>query len=431
MRSAILATLFWLLTPVPALAGFSLLAADDIEINVEVMQAEGDLLLVFLVEHNDRRPQFDGMLSAIQNQGVEIWQVDLLGDYFLDRSSENIRRLPGDGVAALITEAHRRSDKRILLAAYGRMPLPLLRGVRQWQETGTPQPRLIGALLFYPNLFGTTPVAGQDPELEPIVAATNLPLVIYQPEMGSQRWRLPEMLEALWSGGAPTHVWLVPGVRDWFFLHDPGKDPAEDRATATVAASLHEVANLLAGQPSPKGPAPFSNSIAGAETAPEKQQMHTFDTPALAPELALTGTDGVHRTLSNYRGRVTLVSFWATWCPPCVHELPSLNRLAGRLPEDDFAILSVDFRESPEDIAAFTDRIPVNFPVLLDPDGRISLRWKVFSFPSSFLLDRQGRIRYSVNRAIDWGASDVIERVQALLAEPAEPPASRQDGDGS
>jgi len=349
---------------------------------------------------------------------VEIWDVDLLADYFLPRSNENARRLPGDGVAALIAEAHRRSGKRILLAAYDRMPLPLLRGVRQWQATADPEPRLIGALLFYPNLFGPAPAAGREPRLDPITQATNLPLFIYQPERGAQRWRLDELLQALWGGGAPAYVWLLPEARDWFFMHPPGEHPEEDRASAAVAASLQQVARLLEAQPQPQGPAPLAATEAAATATARSREILDYPSPEPAPALALRDLDGQLRRLADYRGRVTLVNFWATWCPPCVDEIPSLNRLAERYTDDAFAILSVDYREPPEAIAKFAQRVPVHFPILLDRDGRSSLEWKVFSFPSSFLLDRKGQIRYSVNRAIDWEGPEVIARIQALLAEP-------------
>lgn len=91
----------------------------------------------------------------------------MLADYFLPRTSETERTLSGDGVAAVINAAHARSHKTIVLAAYDRIPLPLLRGVRQWQSGSHGGSRLAGALLFYPNLFGPPPVAGRDPVLDP------------------------------------------------------------------------------------------------------------------------------------------------------------------------------------------------------------------------------------------------------------------------
>ncbi|MET0002908.1 MAG: TlpA disulfide reductase family protein [Candidatus Thiodiazotropha sp.] len=113
-----------------------------------------------------------------------------------------------------------------------------------------------------------------------------------------------------------------------------------------------------------------------------------------------------------------MVNFWATWCPPCVEEIPSLNRLQAHYKNQDVSIVSVDFRESAEEIEAFLEERPVDFPVLMDRNGLTSLAWRVFSFPSSFIIDRHGRIRYTANRAINWDSKEVIEVLDGLLAEP-------------
>ncbi|MEW8365408.1 MAG: TlpA disulfide reductase family protein, partial [Candidatus Thiodiazotropha taylori] len=120
---------------------------------------------------------------------------------------------------------------------------------------------------------------------------------------------------------------------------------------------------------------------------------------------------------SVLQGRVGLINFWATWCPPCVEEIPSLNRLQAIFKDRDIEIISIDFRETPEEMADFLQRIPVDFPVLMDQDGETSLNWQVFSFPSSFIIDRAGRIRYSANRAINWDSQEVVDTLNQLLTE--------------
>lgn len=84
---------------------------------------------------------------------------------------------------------------------------------------------------------------------------------------------------------------------------------------------------------------------------------------------------GARHQLGESLGRVTLVNFWATWCPPCVHEIPSMNRLAARYDVDVFAIVSINFREAPEHILQFMSKVDVDFPVLMDEDGAVSRDW--------------------------------------------------------
>ena len=401
----------------PAFAdSFQVELEDGNDIHVEVWPAEGDLLMIWLVDHDQSRPQFERMLQRINALGIELWRIDPLADYFLPRSSENVRTLSGEGIAAVIAAAHSRSDKRLLLASYDRMPLPLLRGVRLWSQQHAERERLIGSILYYPNLFGPAPIAGQSPELDPIVSASNYPLVVVQPTEGSQRWRLPRVMEAFWAAGAPAHVQLLEGVRDWFFMHRPGEDPLEDRATEAVPAQILRLARLLQAADKPQHALPLVRS---APQAAKVQELVAFEKPRQAAGLDLLNDRG-RRTSTGFADRVTLVSFWATWCPPCVEEVPSLNALRAHYKDRPFALISVDFRESVAAVEKFRRRIDVDFPVLMDSDGRASLAWGVFSFPSSFLVDREGRIRYSINRAIDWNTPQVHAVIDALLAEVAD-----------
>lgn len=387
--------------------------ADSTEISVQVTDSAGSLLIIWFIDHEEVRPQFEAMLKAINATGLEVWRVDLLADYFLPRSNENVRTLPGDGIAALLDAAHEHTDKTIVLAAYDRMPLPLLRGVRSWSANFRGESRLAGSILYYPNLFGAAPLAGEEPLLDPVVAASNYPLVIVQPESGSQRWRIYDVMQALWAAGAPAYVSLVPEVRDWFFMHPPGEDPHETRATAAVPREIVKFVALMQAEPKPQA---FREIKAVPPGQASVRGLVPVAGQSPAPPLTLSDIEGDF-VFPGYRNRVTLVNFWATWCPPCVEELPSLNRLKQRFTGQPFNLVSVDFRETVAELRQFTKKIPVEFPIMLDLDGKAAFDWKVFSFPSSFIVDRSGRLRYSVNRAIDWDTAEVYAIIEALLAE--------------
>ncbi|MBT3015143.1 MAG: TlpA family protein disulfide reductase [Candidatus Thiodiazotropha sp. (ex Clathrolucina costata)] len=385
-----------------------------IEISIDINQAMGDMVMIWLLDHDEPRPLFDSLLQQLTDSGIEIWRVDLLDSYYLPRSSENVRTLDGEGVAAVIQAAHSKTTKKILLASYDRMPLPLLRGVNRWQ-TARKTSRLLGAILFYPNLFGAAPMAGEIPELDPILHVTNLPLVIYQPELGSQRWRLEQMVTALWQAGSPTYVYLVPKARDWFIMGEGEPDEQEAKMVARIPGQLPSLTRLLDSHPKP-----------AAQTPQQPTQIPTGNLYTLtavdqhkpAPPLRLADSHDIYLDIEGLDNRVILVNFWATWCPPCVEEIPSLNRLQAHYKNRDVSIVSVDFRESTEEIEAFLEERPVDFPVLMDRDGLTSLAWRVFSFPSSFIIDRQGRVRYTANRALNWDSDEVIEVIDGLLAEP-------------
>ena len=411
-------------------ADFIITDKQDNDISVKVYPAESEILVIWLVDHKTHREMFENMLLDVNRAGMEIWRVDLLSDYFLTRSNENQRTLSGDGVEALLQAAHQKSHKHILLAGYDRMPLAIMRGIYQWQqslskeskpeeskpeESNPANSKLAGSVFFYPNLYGPTPVAGEDPELDPIVDVTTTPVVIYQPDSGYQRWRITKVMERLWAAGSQAFIYLVPNVRDWFFMGgeiDHGTGDKE--ATARLPGQLIHFTRLMADLPTQ---AIRKTELKSQVFQSAPKELVPFADKPMAPGFELGNELDVPFSWQQYQGKVTLVNFWATWCPPCVEEIPSLNALQANYLDSEFEIVSINYRETAEQLNQFSSEIPINFPVLMDYDGKVSLQWKVFSFPSSFLVDKQGRIRYSINLAIDWNSEDVHKLIDELLDE--------------
>ncbi len=359
------------------------------------------------------------MLDALAEAGIEVWRVDLLADLFLPRGNEQTRTLAGEPVAHIIDAALENYQGNVLLVSYDRMALPLLRGLRLWQAAGKPNAQLLGAALFYPNLFGPSPAAGQAPQIDPIVAASNYPVIVFQPEFGSHRWRIGQIMETFWNTGAAALFYRLSGIRDWFFMDEEGEDKPADAATlATVEKMpqlLMQAAKLLAGY---KPPAQAKPLLTTANAIPIQAAPTPIDPPRPAPLLDLPRYPAAtHSEAIDFKGKVTVVVFWASWCPPCVEEMPSLNQLQQRFRGEPFQIVSVDFQESSDTIEQFLQKVPVEFPILLDQDGSISAQWQVFSFPSAFIVDAQGDIRFSLNHAIDWNTDAVHRLVEQLLPQ--------------
>jgi peroxiredoxin len=140
-------------------------------------------------------------------------------------------------------------------------------------------------------------------------------------------------------------------------------------------------------------------------------------TPDVAPDFTVPDLSGQVVRLSAYRGQVVLVNIWATWCPPCREEMPSMERLSGRLKHRGFVLLAVSQDEGAVDgVKKFVDQMKLTFPVLYDPDGEVGRKYGIWGFPESFLLDRDGRIIERVIGPRDWSAPDQVARIEALLA---------------
>ena len=134
---------------------------------------------------------------------------------------------------------------------------------------------------------------------------------------------------------------------------------------------------------------------------------------------SLTNVHGETVALDDYAGKVVLVNFWASWCPPCVEEFPSLQALRTHYEGSAFEILAINMGESPEDIETFNANLaePANFPLLVDQDISVAKRWKVKGLPTTILLDPSAReiLRYVGDR--DWNDAQTHAQVDALLAQ--------------
>ncbi len=131
--------------------------------------------------------------------------------------------------------------------------------------------------------------------------------------------------------------------------------------------------------------------------------------------IKLEDTNGEIIEKNNYKGQVTIINFWATWCPPCVQEIPSLNRLKKKMQGLPFELISINYAEEKKTILEFMKKVNVEFPVLLDKDGGFAKKWNVITYPSTFIIDKEGKIKYGVNAAIEWDDPEFIKKIKALL----------------
>jgi peroxiredoxin len=140
--------------------------------------------------------------------------------------------------------------------------------------------------------------------------------------------------------------------------------------------------------------------------------------PDAAPPIELKTIDGQPLSLAQFRGKVVLVNFWATWCEPCTEEMPSMQRLRARLQGQPFEILAVNHQEGEARIRAFLNKVPLEFPIVRDTDGAVTRAWKARIFPSSYVVDAEGKIRYVLAGATDWDAPANVKQIQSLLPRP-------------
>ena len=155
--------------------------------------------------------------------------------------------------------------------------------------------------------------------------------------------------------------------------------------------------------------------VAGA--AELQQGMTVVAEKPAAKNFALKDMDNKNWRLSDLKGKVVLVNFWATWCPPCRAELPSLERLWQLLNKEDFVVLAINVGESADTIFPFTGMLEPSptFPILLDLDSSVLSSWPVMGLPTTFILDRQGRIAYRAVGGREFDDPALVNQIRELI----------------
>ncbi len=417
----------WCLSP-PALADMRVpvVSSGDL-LDVRVIEPEGGAesnapLVLWEVNQYGDLPGPESVAHELARQGATVWMVDLMDSLFLPRSDVEVRRIDGAPVGALIARAVREERPTVVVGA-DRMAVPVLRGMRWWQQRTHDPSQLAGAVLIFPSLYRGAPVAGKEPELFSIVDATNLPVMVLQPDLGVYRHRLLELRTRLLAAGSPVFVRVLPDVRDYYYLHleepriesldglEDVMDADEARATRVLPRQILESIPLLAAADHEDR----VREIDPERTTPIDRQVGLQPVDGEpAPDFELTDLQGNTQQLQQDFDGVQIVNFWATWCPACVEEIPSMERLARRYP-DRLKIYAIAFKQSPEHLREFMQDFDVSFPVPVDADGEVAARYGAFAFPTSFLVAADGRIHYSVNAGIIWDTPEVDAIVRELL----------------
>ena len=134
-----------------------------------------------------------------------------------------------------------------------------------------------------------------------------------------------------------------------------------------------------------------------------------------APDFELSDVSGKTVRLSDYRGKVVLLNFWATWCPPCREEMPSMERLYEKLRARNFELLAVNVETDDKPVLAFLEDHPHSFPVLRDNRGMLQDMYNVHRFPETFIINTQGIIVDKIIGARQWDDARIVSIISDLM----------------
>jgi thiol-disulfide isomerase/thioredoxin len=393
------------------------LIVNDIEIPIEVHQAQGEVVAIWLPSEAGPQMGDEQIAAELAANGIEVWRVDLVEAHFFPLVTSSVDKIPAEDVAALMRHAHNVTGKKVLFVTTGRGAIAVLRGLHLWQLNGGDSRDLLGVILFSPKFFVETPDPGMAGEIMPIVTASNLPLYIYQPDQSPWYWKLKRTVPALETGGSDVYVRILHKVRDRYFFRADATE-REKQLTANTPQLINQAVSMLKllSQQS-RRVQPLKITAPEAREGKKDRALSEYLGDPNPPPLALSDLNGHPVDLNDYIGTVVLVNFWATWCPPCVHEMPSMQRLKEKMSGKPFVILAVNMAEDKPTVQEFlAGKVNVDFPILFDTDGTALQRWGVYAFPTSYVVDKTNRIRYALFGSIDWDQEEIVSKITALVS---------------
>jgi len=423
-RSSVLfLSLLWFFLPAFGLAGvleLEIEVSSDASINLTQFIGDATVkpnkLLIWLPsERGIAKPTFP-LAESLSNSGIHVWLVDLHSSYVIPASRKSIDAFPVKDLLRLFEQAKLQGYQEIYLLSASRGARLVLDVIYEFSIANPESNLLKGSLLMHPNLFAGVPVMGQRAEFLPVASTSHLPVYLIQAEFSTKYVYTRDIREQLEIGGSRVFTHLLKNVEAGFYARDENELDRESlsarqKLPKLVVGAMDLLAQLPVKQLAP-GKRKNKSNMKPVQSVTSLSPYRGDDTP---PELSLIDLDGNFKDLNAYHGKVVLLNFWASWCGPCVKEIPSLQRLKSKLARKPFEIVTVNIGESRTRVVDFLHSVDADLPVLLDRNGKAAREWRIYAFPSNFLIDQQGSIRYANHGALEWDSSEVVNIVNSLF----------------
>ena len=393
---------------------FDLQLNDETEISITTFGKDGDRVLWIPSEHGVNNKKHYNILSSLAALQHEVWLAELHDSYFIPAGRSSYTKIPVDDIIRLIEKSMPEDNRKLFIVSTGRAAVLSVLALNKWQAETGGNKNFGGIVMIHPSFQADTPTPGTAMEYLPVVDATQLPIFIIQPKKSNKYWYLNALVSRLSDSGSKVYTQIIDQASDGYHVR-PETSNAEKQMAKKLPEHIARATLLL------------------SKTDVDVQQQHTPDkawkvssiAESLQPypgstraqPLELDDIDGNTHSLKDYRGKVVVLNFWATWCPPCVEEIPSLGRLQQAFSDEDLVVLSVDIGESRKEVEVFLQQVPADFPVLLNPDGTTVKQWKIIAFPTTFVIDRDGVIKLAYFGGLEWDNPNVVQQLQGLVKQ--------------
>ncbi len=407
--------------------GYRAFAADVVDLEIDVSSemtinathhiADSKQLVLWLPSERGISAETSPIANAIADLGIDVWMVDLHGSYMVATSRNSIKQFLPEDILDLIEVAGAKGYREIYFASSSRGVRLVLDSIYEFGSRYPISNLVKGSIFFHPNVFAPVTALGQVAGFVEGSGTSHLPIYMIQSEFSTKYVYRQLTRRQLERGGSQVFLHILPEVESGFFAR-PGHELSSISASARtrLPAIIDNAVQLLSGlAPGQLSVSREKEDNVTTNRLSRETGLHAFRGDRQKPELSLVNLEGIEIDLNDYKGRVVLVNFWASWCKPCVDEIPSLARLSGLYDEGRFAVLTINIGESRQRVTDFLSPLNTGFSVLLDEDGSAARDWRVYAFPSNFLIDKNGLIQYSYSGALEWDSQEVLEIIETLL----------------
>jgi len=385
---------------------------------VEYPAASADTVL-WMSSGADPDGLYERSAKLLTDKGISVVKTDILDAYLLDSSRGAMVTLPPEDLVALYDHVLASRPGRLVIMAAGRVSIPVLRAINLWQIKNPVRSAIAGTILVSPNLYLGVPELGDVGKFYPIAEVSTIPTFIVQPRLSIRAFRLQEVARQLGESGSPVYTGIVKQLHAGFFFNADELEEDSQPMVAELVSTVTRASKLLWRQGEvAKAPESY-RSKAPPEKANLKKGLVFVDPAIKAPLLAKPLLDGTPRKLDDYKGKIVIVNFWASWCPPCLEEIPSMVEFYNEYQRSGkkIELLAVSVGETVEEVQAFLKDVPLPFPIMMDSKSQSATDWRVFTFPTTLVLDADGAIAAGSVGVIDWTLPETRQVIDALLAK--------------
>ncbi len=389
----------------------------DVSVLVDHYIADSSSLLIWLPSERGVSSESSSIAKAVADLGSNVWMVDLHDSYMVPASRYSIDRFPAKDIIQLFRFAEQKGYRQIYLASSSRGAKLALDAIYLYCQRYPKSELLRGSLLFHPNLFKPVMNMGQQADFVDGSDISHLPVYMIQSEFSTKYAYTQDTRRRLEQGGSQVFTHILPEVEAGFVSRAADDLTGESlRARQQIPKIIDNAVKLLSTILPTRLPAIRKQSIVDKSKIPARvNRLQVFEGNRQSRALKLINLNGAQIELSDYLGRVVLLNFWASWCKPCVEEIPSLVRLSQYYDASRFAVVTVNIGESRQRVSDFIKPFNPGFDVLLDETGVAVRDWRVYAFPSNFLIDKNGLIQYGHSGALEWDSKEVLKVIETLL----------------